>query len=168
MANEKISQMPPITGAALPPSALFPVVDPTESSAADRNKSITKTELSVGVFGAMDFYKNGAVLSLRDGESSQSLEVYKTYTDASNYERAVFGFEDGSEASLIIGTAADGTGYPGAVKFRVGSVNPLELTTDGYVKLPNQTVNAIGSESLAGYLYIQDGSGTLVKVATLE
>jgi hypothetical protein len=49
MANEKISQMPLISTFAS--GDLFPIVDISEASAADRNKSVTFGELFRNVLG---------------------------------------------------------------------------------------------------------------------
>lgn len=57
-------------------------------------------------------------LELRNGVNSQKLHVYGTYTDASNYERAVFDHRSSIDGLFII-TEAAGT----------GSVRPITIGT---------------------------------------
>lgn len=57
--------------------------------------------------------------AFRDGTNAQTLRVYNTYTDASNYERGVFDW--GTTANtLTIGTQAAGTGTARTVNFVSG------------------------------------------------
>lgn len=49
------------------------------------------------------------ILALRNGTTAESLRVYNTFTDASNYERAVFDWSTSANV-LTIGTQAAGTG----------------------------------------------------------
>jgi hypothetical protein len=64
------------------------------------------------------------VLAQRNGTNAQALRIYNTYTDASNYERAVL--EWGSN-SLLIGTQMAGTGSARNIRFVRGGVTFMEF-----------------------------------------
>ena len=64
-------------------------------------------------------------LALRNGVNAQTLNVYNTFTDASNYERGVFDWA-GTANVLTIGTKAAGTGVARNLQFLVGGVNKLD------------------------------------------
>jgi hypothetical protein len=49
---QKISEMPRVTGAALPGTALFPFVDTTQTPASNRNRAILASQLKI-YFGAL-------------------------------------------------------------------------------------------------------------------
>ena len=66
------------------------------------------------------FQESANVLAERNGTSAQSLYVYNTYTDASNYERGVFDWTT-SANTLTIGSKAAGTGTQRAVFFDASS-----------------------------------------------
>lgn len=99
----------------------------------------------IGNFGTLDnnFFlgSTGDVVLARDAAdtlaqrrstANQTLRIYNTYTDASNYERATIGW---SGNILQIGTANAGTGVARA----------LELQSNGTTRL---TISALGSISL--------------------
>ena len=70
-----------------------------------------------------------ASVSLRNGTTPQTLEVYNTYTDGSNYERGVFEFDSNV---LRIGTEKAGTGSARAIDFVVGGTVAMGLTSSGF------------------------------------
>jgi hypothetical protein len=63
-----------------------------------------------------------------NGSNAQSLEVYNTRTDASNYERAFVGWQDTSNL-FVIGTDAVGTGSGRAIE--VDASSAFIIRTDG-------------------------------------
>lgn len=68
-------------------------------------------------------------LALRNGVNAQSVNVYNTYTDASNYERAVFDWTTNANG-LTIGTTQAGTGAARSVFFnRAGSAKIVLAST---------------------------------------
>lgn len=90
------------------------------------------TSLALG--GNVTLFGEAAnALAQRNGVNAQALRLYNTYTDASNYERAIFDWV-GIANNLVIGTAAGGTGIQrnltldGAVlTFRNGSVSKWQI-----------------------------------------
>src|SRR6266576_231892 len=60
-----------------------------------------------------------AILAQRDGTNAQTLRVYNTFTDASNYERGVLDWTTTAN-TLTIGTEKAGTGSTRNIKFLVG------------------------------------------------
>lgn len=103
------------------------------------------------------------VLSLRSGANAQSFRVYNTYTDASNYERAVFDWTT-TASTLTIGSAKAGTGSSRAVNFVAGGVTALTLGTAGDVQLP-KTITAAGTTG-AQTINKASGSVNLAAAAT--
>jgi hypothetical protein len=61
------------------------------------------------------------VLALRNGTTPQSLRLYKTYTDASNYERGAIWWNG---VNFLIGTEAAGTGTPWNIHMAPGGSDP--------------------------------------------
>lgn len=78
------------------------------------------------------------ILAIRDGANAQLFHVYNTFTDASNYERASFGW---SGNLFTIGTAAAGTGsgrsmiLNGASQliFTTGSTERFRISNSGHL-----------------------------------
>lgn len=64
------------------------------------------------------------VLAQRNGTSAQTLRSYNTFTDASNYERGVFGW---AVNALEIGTEAAGTGNGRALNLRTNSIQRWQV-----------------------------------------
>jgi hypothetical protein len=83
------------------------------------------------VSGAADtfLYRDAAgVVALRNGTTSESLRVYNTFTDASNYERGVFDWtSNGSQ--FTIATQAAGTGSARRLRLDSGSDLWLSATS---------------------------------------
>jgi hypothetical protein len=81
------------------------------------------------------------VMSLRNGASAQTLQVYNYYSDAANFENAKFGWTGNT---LEIGSEKQGTGITRLVKF-VGS--EYSFTSDGAQQFAVQN----GSASAVNY-----------------
>jgi hypothetical protein len=64
------------------------------------------------------FYLDGNLIEQRNGTNAQTFNLYNTYTDASNYERARFQWV-GNE--LRIGTEASGTGSIRSIGLYIGN-----------------------------------------------
>ena len=64
-------------------------------------------------------------LALRNGTSAQAFNIYNTYTDASNYERAIFDWQ-GSANVLTIGTENAGTGSARNMRFVIGGASKAD------------------------------------------
>lgn len=79
----------------------------------------------------VQLWRDGAsdVLALRRGTNAQSLRVYNTFTDASNYERGEFRW---SSNVLQIGTFFTGSGASRALQFVVGNTSVFNIATTGH------------------------------------
>jgi hypothetical protein len=96
------------------------------------------------------------ILAQRNGVTAQAKRVYKTYTDASNYERGVFDWTTTAN-QLTIGTQKFGSGTARPLELQTDGTAVLTLATDGsvtqsgtYFKLNNRLATCqvwIGSES---------------------
>jgi hypothetical protein len=94
--------------------------------------------------GDTKLFRDGAagILAQRNGTSPQSFRVYNTYTDASNYERGVIGWNTTAN-TLTIGTQALGTGV----------ARPVSISTSGWtMKLPT-------TSGTSGQFLQTDGTG---------
>jgi hypothetical protein len=70
-----------------------------------------------------------SVLALRNGINPQTFRVYNTFTDASNYERATFGY---SSSVLVIGPEQAGTGFARQMKLSgSGATTSISFATSG-------------------------------------
>lgn len=87
------------------------------------------------------------VLAQRNGTSAQTVRVYNTYTNASNYERAVIDWQTSANI-LRIGTEAAGTGTVRNVQFVGGNV--------GIGRNPAYLLDVNGGMRVSGL----DGNGT--------
>ena len=119
-------------------------------------------------------YRDAAnTLALRNGTNAQTLNVYNTFTDASNYERGVFDWA-GTANVLTIGTKAAGTGTTRNMQFVIGGVNKLDYgvttastwTVGGQITSPY--VNVISGIYLGPSLtgFISSNSATVLKIDT--
>lgn len=87
-------------------------------------------------------------LEQRNGTNAQVLRIYNTYTDASNYERAVIGFESNV---LKVGARAAGTGTVRAIDI-VGSgltISAITPASSGTRYVCIDTAGAISSSASA-------------------
>lgn len=103
-------------------------------------------------------YRDGAAgtVAQRNGANAQTLRVYGTYTDASNYERAAIKTTAGSKVELAAETAGTGGDNLDVVLTPAGT---------GVVKFGSYT--ALGAEALAGYITIKDAAGNTRKLAVI-
>lgn len=81
-------------------------------------------------------------LALRNGTSAQAFNVYNTYTDASNYERGVFGW--GSNL-FVLGTEKAGTGIPRALQIRIDGNNVWQFNPAGHLVANSDNTFDIGA-----------------------
>jgi hypothetical protein len=90
------------------------------------------------------------------GTNAQKFWLANTYTDANNYERAVFGF---TSNVLRIGTEQLGTGVARGIDFVVGGTTRFSITTDGTVS--STTKFKISPETAAGAnsFFFDQGNG---------
>jgi hypothetical protein len=112
--------------------------------------------------GDVALYRDAASnLALRKGTTAQTLRVYNTYTDSSNYERAKIGW---NSSVLEIGAEAAGTGAARNIKF-LGSY--FDFNTTGGLQLKvSDTATAVnyatitGSVSGGNVIYSANGTDT--------
>lgn len=89
------------------------------------------------------------LLALRSGVNAQSLFVYNTYTDASNYERGVFDWTTTGN-TLTIGTVKAGTGTARSVNLISASdINLLANTAGPTIKAANGNLQPNSSSNPA-------------------
>jgi hypothetical protein len=117
------------------------------------------SKFSVSKFGTVTASENTTAntLALRNSTTAQAFRVYKTYTDASNYERGVFDWTTTAN-QLTIGTQKLGSGTARPLELQTDGTAVLTLATDGsvtqsgtYFKLINRLATCqvwIGSESV--------------------
>lgn len=90
-------------------------------------------EISLGVSNDVVVRRIAANhLGLSNASAAQSLSVYNTYTDASNYERGVFDWSTTAN-TLTIGTQKAGTGSTRGVNIVVGATTAIAIDTSGNV-----------------------------------
>ena len=80
----------------------------------------------------------------RSGTNPQFLRVYNTFTDSSNYERAVIEWAAGV---LNIGTNRAGTGVARPVQFQMGGTSVFNISTSGHLNWNTDNTYDIGSLS---------------------
>ena len=113
--------------------------------------------------GDTKLFRDGAagILAQRNGTAPQSFRVYNTYTDASNYERGVIGWNTTANV-LTIGTQAAGTGTlrltaivawakagaPVATDIPVGTFALIRDTSGGTTKLYYNNAGTLQSVTL--------------------
>ena len=97
-----------------------------------------------------------ATLALCNGTAAQTLRGYRTFTDASNYER--WALQTGSGyvefAAETAGTGTDDL--------------DLRLTPAGTGRVRFGTHRAIGAETITGYMTVKDAAGTARKLAVVS
>ena len=85
----------------------------------------------VGWSTDLKLYRDAAgTLAQRNGTNAQTLRVYNTYTDSSNYERGVFDWTTNANV-LMIGTEKAGTGLQRDVKIQVAGNSSLYFNING-------------------------------------
>jgi hypothetical protein len=96
-------------------------------------------------------YRDGAaILAQRNSTNAQTVRVYNTYTDASNYERGVFDWTTTAN-TLTIGTQQAGTGSSRALQFVKGGTTVMSLDGNN-VQIANQSLyfNNLGISNPSG------------------
>jgi hypothetical protein len=105
------------------------------------------------------------VLEQRNSTNAQMFRAYRTYTDASNYDRATFGF-DGTTTALLVGTERAGTGTSVPLYFRVAGSNVWSINTSGHVLALSDNAYDIGASGANrprnGYFSSQVNAGSFV------
>ena len=106
------------------------------------------TAVSVG--DLMLWRDAAGILAQRNSTNAQSFRVYDTYTDAINYERAVFGFTDTANV-LTIGTQNSGSGLAQNIDVVIGGVRKLDygITNAGYWSFSDAITTLASLESTA-------------------
>lgn len=92
----------------------------------------TSTTNPLGTTDLALFRDAANTLAQRNGTNAQAFRVYNTYTDASNYERAVFDWTTVA-GSLSIGAGQAGTGVARGVYFLSGGSARWQLTSAGHL-----------------------------------
>lgn len=117
------------------------------------------------------FWRNAAsFVEMRDSTTANQFGVYNTYTDSSNYERAIFGFQQTANL-LSIGTQAAGTGTLRDIALIGGNVGvggtptvnfevfgtQMQLTSTANA---NIIINRAGTNRLGSMTYSTAGSAS--------
>ena len=97
-----------------------------------------------------------ATLAQRNGTNAQTLRVYGSYTDPSNYERLSLSTTVGSSVNITAETL--GTG---------GDNLDIVLTPAGTGNLKFGTHTASADQAVSGYITIKDAGGTTRKLAVI-
>jgi hypothetical protein len=100
-------------------------------------------------------------LAQRRGTNAQTLRVYNTFTDASNYER---GKVEWASNVLRIGTEKAGTGTARALEFQTDGVTRLTISTSGNLSTPGDLQIGTGGQYSflsSTILRASSGNGTL-------
>jgi len=79
--------------------------------------------------------------AIRRSTNEQTLNIYNTYTDASNYERAVFQW---ATNVFYIGTSKGGTGLARALRLIAGGIVAWEVSTGGHLLAVTDNTYDIG------------------------
>lgn len=84
-------------------------------------------------------------LAQRNGVNAQTYNIYNTYTDATNYERAHMGW---TADTFVIGTEAAGTGVARDLSFEVGGAKVIRFFADGAARLEIDRDSVIAAKPL--------------------
>lgn len=115
-------------------------------------------------------YRDAAgALALRNGVNAQSHRVYNTFTDTLNYERAIFGWQQTTNA-LTIGTVQAGTGVARPLYLMTGGVNRWQVDANGHILAATDNAYDIGASGAtrprnvytSGAVLTGNGSATAV------
>jgi hypothetical protein len=119
-------------------------------------------------FAGVNFYRETAdIVAQRNGTTAQSLYVYNTFTDASNYERAAFDWTT-NPGFLTIGPLAAGTGSLRGTVFTVpGSTTNWTFFKPIFTGIPASVPLVVGRDSGLGSLGIFVGGGVYFAAAGL-
>jgi hypothetical protein len=78
-----------------------------------------------------------STLALRNGVNPQELRVYRTYTDASNYERFFIRTNTGTTSATQIGLSAAGTGQNRNLELVAGGSTRMTIASSGLITSSN-------------------------------
>jgi hypothetical protein len=85
--------------------------------------------ISIGTSSDVVLNRDAAnTLALRNGAAAQAFNIYNTYTDASNYERALVGFSGGN---FYVATQNAGTGVARRTIFQTGGTDRWKIEATG-------------------------------------
>lgn len=112
--------------------------------------------LSAAVGDLRLFRDAAATLAQRDGTNAQTLRIYGTYTDASNYVRAAI---NTTSTTVALACETAGTGADDI---------DLTLTPAGAGVVKFGTHSALAAETVSGYITIKDSGGTERKLAVVS
>jgi hypothetical protein len=103
-------------------------------------------------------FRDGAAgtLAQRNGTNAQAFRWYRTFTDASNYERGALQTASGQ---IILAAETAGTGDDNL---------DVTLTPTGTGRVRFGTHAALSGETVTGYIEIKDAGGTVRKVAVVS
>jgi hypothetical protein len=134
-----------------------------------RNTTVDAAAGGLDVFGRLGMgtsaasadvmlYRDGAAntLALRNSTNAQAFRWYRTYTDASNYERGALQTASGQ---VILAAETAGTG---------GDDIDVTLTPAGAGNVRYGTHSTIGAETVTGFITIKDAGGTTRKLAVVS
>jgi hypothetical protein len=109
--------------------------------------------IGVDSSGDTKFHRDASgIFAQRNGVNPQTLRIYNTYTDASNYERAKISWNSNV---LEIGTESAGTGTARGLVLQTNSLTQLTIAANGIITTTNalyigSTANGIVNASAAG------------------
>ena len=112
--------------------------------------------MNVGTATICDDNNAAETLALRRSTNAQKLRIYRTFSDASNYERVAIQTGSGY-VELAAETAGTGT-----------DDIDLRLTPAGAGKVRFGSHSAIAAETVTGYITIVDSGGTSRKIAVVS
>lgn len=98
---------------------------------------------SAGAFGGSLLTQGANLIEQLNGANAQSFRLYNTYTDAANYERAVFDWSTTAN-TLTIGTQKAGTGATRSIQFIRDGVSFLDYGISDYTGYSGLTVGVLG------------------------
>jgi hypothetical protein len=103
------------------PSARLHLIKTTEQLRVGYDASNFLSTI-VGISGITAFTPSGNIIEQRNGTTAQTLRVYNTFTDASNYERGIMSWSNAANV-LHIGSEAAGTGVGRPILLRGSPIN---------------------------------------------
>jgi len=96
------------------------------------------------------------ILAQRDGSNPQAFRVYNTYTNSSNYERGMVGWDANN---FELGTDAAGTGVARDLRLRAGTVTATLSTNDEFIAGQFRSGNGA---------FVNHNSGTRILLANTD